>query len=111
MNGQVQSLTADMVKHGNGLKEQQTTFQTCFGLHESKLRDRKEQKMTKMLRTWLSDHGLTALDVARRSGIARRDMYRILSGSKAVPYELKYTLQRIYGMTDAEYKETVLNVR
>lgn len=67
--------------------------------------------MTKMLRTWLSDHGLTALDVARRSGIARRDMYRILSGSKAVPYELKYTLKRIYGMTDAEFREAFANAR
>lgn len=67
--------------------------------------------MTQAFKSWLADHGLTALDVARRSGIARRDMYRILSGSKAVPFELKHTLQRIYGMTDAEYKETVLNVR
>lgn len=66
---------------------------------------RKVNAMTKMLRKWLSDRGLTALDVARRSGIARRDMYRILSGSKAVPFELKHTLLRIYGMTDAEYKE------
>ena len=33
--------------------------------------------MTKALRTWLSERGLTALDVARCSGIARRDMYRI----------------------------------
>ena len=67
--------------------------------------------MTQAFKSWLADRGLTALDVARRSGIARRDMYRILSGSKAVPFELKHTLQRIYGMTDAEYKETVLNVR
>lgn len=67
--------------------------------------------MTQAFESWLADRGLTALDVARRSGIDRRDMYRILSGSKAVPYELKHTLQRIYGMTDAEYKETVLNVR
>lgn len=66
---------------------------------------------TQAFKSWLADHGLTALDVARRSGIARRDMYRILSGGKAVPFELKHTLQRIYGMTDAEYKETVLNVR
>lgn len=67
--------------------------------------------MTKALRTWLSERGLTALDVARRSGIARRDMYRILSGSKAVPYELKHTLTRIYGMTDAEYREAFAKAR
>lgn len=67
--------------------------------------------MTQAFKSCLAERGLTALDVARRSGIARRDMYRILSGSKAVPFELKYTLQRIYGMTDAEYNETVLNVR
>ena len=67
--------------------------------------------MTKALRTWLSERGLTALDVARRSGIARRDMYRILSGSKAVPFELKHTLQRIYGMTDAEYREAFAKAR
>lgn len=67
--------------------------------------------MTQEFKSWLADHGLTALDVARRSGIARRDMYRILSGSKAVPYELKYTLQRIYGMTDAEFREAFANAR
>ena len=61
--------------------------------------------MTQAFKSWLADRGLTALDVARRSGIARRDMYRILSGSKAVPFELKHTLQRIYGMTDAEFRE------
>lgn len=67
--------------------------------------------MTKMLRTWLSERGLTALDVARRSGIARRDMYRILSGQKAVPFELKHTLLRIYGMTDDEFREAFAKVR
>lgn len=67
--------------------------------------------MTQALKTWLAERGLTALDVARRSGIARRDMYRILSGSKAVPFELKYTLQRIYGMTDAEFREAFANAR
>ncbi len=67
--------------------------------------------MTQALKTWLAERGLSAIDIARKSGIKRRDLYRMLDGSKAVPFELKHTLTRIYGMTDAEYKETVLNVR
>lgn len=67
--------------------------------------------MTPKMRTWLSEHGLTALDVARRSGIAKRDMYRIMSGQKAVPFELKHTLLRIYGMTDAEFREAFARAR
>lgn len=67
--------------------------------------------MTAMLKAWLSERGLTALDVARRSGIAQLDMYRILSGSKDVPFELKHTLQRIYGMTDAEFREAFAKAR
>ena len=67
--------------------------------------------MTQALKTWLAERGLSAIDIARKSGIKRRDLYRMLDGSKAVPFELKYTLTRIYGMTDAEYREAFAKAR
>ena len=64
--------------------------------------------MTKCMKEWLHDHGLTAVAVMDRIGITdRHDQSRILNGKKKAPKELHDTLCRIYGMTEAEYKEAI----
>lgn len=58
--------------------------------------------MTPEMKAWLAERGLTALAVARKAGITRRDMYRMLNGAKPMARQLCRTLRTVYGMTDAE---------
>ena len=63
--------------------------------------------MTANMRRWLTDHGLTAVQVADMAGIRIRDLYDSLSGRRPVQSELRTTLRSVYGMTEAEYREAV----
>lgn len=64
--------------------------------------------MTVKMRMWLRDRGLTATAIMRAAGIWNtHDLYRMLNGTKQVAPELQDTLCRVYGMTDAEWKEAL----
>lgn len=58
------------------------------------------------MKHWLSDHGLTALQVAQRAGLPMpTDIWRMLRGGMPMHPNLKPTLCSVYGMTEAEWKE------
>ena len=63
--------------------------------------------MTKEMKKWLHDHGLTAVQVAERAGILVPDIYRQLSGGMVPNPSLRDTLCGVYGMTSAEYREAI----
>lgn len=67
--------------------------------------------MKKFLKKWLSDHGTTAMQVARTAGIEEPEqIWRVLHGRKSSPETLQQfssTLRRVYGMTEQELKEAV----
>lgn len=63
--------------------------------------------MTRAMKAWLTDHGLTAVQVADRAGVNIRKMYRQLGGRAPVQQELTDTLCKIYGMTPAEMQEAI----
>lgn len=63
--------------------------------------------MTPNMKRWLTDHGLTAVQVADKAGVRIRDLYDSLSGKRPVQPELQSTLRSVYGMTEQEYREAV----
>ena len=64
--------------------------------------------MNEHMKRFLMSHGLTALDVAQKAGMeVQSDIYAMLSGRKEPSYELRSTLQNVYGMTDAEYAAAI----
>lgn len=63
--------------------------------------------MTRAMKTWLTDHGLTAIQVANRAGMDIRKMYRQLGGRAPVQKELTDTLCGIFGITEQEYQEAI----
>lgn len=67
--------------------------------------------MRKFLKKWLSDHGTTAMQVARTAGIEEPEqIWRVLSGKKDRPetvQQFSSTLRRVYGMTEQELKEAI----
>ena len=60
--------------------------------------------MTRAMKAWLSEHGLTATDIARALGWKDTTMYYVLAGHRAPPSELHDILCNVYGMTEEEFK-------
>ena len=63
--------------------------------------------MTAKMKQFLHDHGITATDVARHAGVRYYDMYKMLRGEKKPEPSLRDAFIRIFGMTEAEWKEAV----
>lgn len=62
--------------------------------------------MKAAMKKFLHERGLTALQVAERAGLpVPSDIWRMLSGERKLHPAFKETLCRIYGMTEAEWKE------
>ena len=62
--------------------------------------------MTGAMKKFLHERGLTAVQVAERAGLpVPSDIWRMLSGERKMHPAFKETLCRIYGMTEAEWKE------
>ncbi len=62
--------------------------------------------MKAKMKHWLSERGLTALQVAKRAEIPMpTDIWRMLSGQMPLHPNFKRTLCTVYGMTEAEWKE------
>lgn len=63
--------------------------------------------MTATMKRWLHEHGLTAVETARKAGVLVPDIYRQLRGTMPVDPALRDTLCGVYGMTQREYKEAL----
>ena len=68
--------------------------------------------MKREFRKWMTEHGVTAVQIAEKAEIEEpREIWHILSGRKKPPQgtfeKLHDTLIRVYGMSEAEYKEAV----
>lgn len=68
--------------------------------------------MTAKMKTWLRDHGLTAIHIARRMDFINPEhIWYVLDGSMKLntteTQKLKTTLCGVYGMTEAEWKEAL----
>lgn len=60
--------------------------------------------MTKAMKSWLSEHGLTATNIADAMGYKYSRIYRILDGRLKPPAEFREMMIDVYGMTEEEYK-------
>ena len=62
--------------------------------------------MKAAMKKWLHEHGVTALQVAERSEMpSQTEIWRMLRGERKMHPSFKETIIRIYGMTEAEWKE------
>mgnify|MGYP002627265445 CR=1 FL=1 len=63
--------------------------------------------MTTDMKQWLSEHGLTATQIADALGWKHWRMWGVLSGRLPAPRELQGLFCGVYGMTASEYENLI----